>query len=60
MRGLADSDGMKFEFSTFCFRLTLEFFWLGPPPLFRRYRIIPDEAAVRRQLLRRVRHRLRE
>lgn len=51
---------MKFEFGTCCFRLTLEFFWLGPEPLFRRYRRMPGEATVRRNLLRAVRRRLLE
>jgi len=51
---------MKFEFSTCCFRLTLEFFWLGPEPVFRRYRIMPGDATVRRKLLRTVRQRLME
>lgn len=51
---------MKFAFSTYCSRLKLEFFWLGPPLVFRRYRILPRDAAVRRQLLRIVRQRLME
>lgn len=51
---------MKFAFSTLCFRLTLEFFWLGPQPVFRRYRILPRDAMVRRKLLRTVRQRLQE
>ncbi|MBE7500478.1 MAG: hypothetical protein HS113_09275 [Verrucomicrobiales bacterium] len=49
---------MKLEFSLFCCRLTLEFFRLGPEPVFRRHRHIPQEAAVRRRLLRDVRRRL--
>lgn len=51
---------MKFEFSTCCFRIRLEFFWLGSEPVFRRYRIAARDAAVRRKLLRNVRERLKE
>lgn len=49
---------MKLEFSGCCFRITMEFFWLGPEPVFRRYRIAPRDATVRRKLLRTVRERL--
>ena len=51
---------MKFEFSGCCFRITLELFWLGPEPVFRRYRIAPRDAVVRRKLISAVRERLRE
>ena len=36
----------------------LEFFWLGPEPVFRRYRVVPLDATVRRKLRRTVRRRL--
>jgi hypothetical protein len=49
---------MRLEFHTFCFRLTLEIFRLGPEPVFRRYRVVPKDATVRRKLLRNVRRRL--
>ena len=51
---------MKFEFSGCCFRITLELFWLGPEPVFRKYRIGLRDAVVRRKLLGVVRQRLQE
>lgn len=51
---------MRFEFSTCCLRITVEFYWLGPEPVFRRYRIKPHDAVIRRKLLRNVREQLRE
>jgi hypothetical protein len=49
---------MKLEFSTCCFRITIELFWLGPEPVFRKYRIVSQDASTRRRLLRNVRERL--
>ncbi|MBX3744938.1 MAG: hypothetical protein KF833_06470 [Verrucomicrobiae bacterium] len=49
---------MRFEFSLFCCRVAVEIFRLGTEPVFRRHRIVPEEAVVRRRLLRDVRRRL--
>lgn len=54
------ASAMKYEFSIFFIRLTLEIIRVGPTPVFRRYRVTPNEASVRRHLLRRVGHRLRQ
>jgi len=51
---------MKIEFAGCCFRVMLEIFWLGPEPVFRRYRIAPRDGRLRRKLLRTVRERLKE
>jgi hypothetical protein len=51
---------MKIELSGCCFRITIELFWLGREPIFRRYRVAPRDAAVRRKLLHNVRERMRE
>jgi hypothetical protein len=51
---------MRIEFNGCCFRIMIELFWLGPEPVFRRYRVASRDAAVRRKLLRNVRQRLRE
>ncbi|MBI2924963.1 MAG: hypothetical protein HYY24_04565 [Verrucomicrobia bacterium] len=51
---------MRFELSGCCFRITIELFWLGPEPVFRRYRIAARDGAIRRKLLHSVRERLRD
>lgn len=51
---------MKFQFSLGCCRLTLEFFRLGTEPVLRRDRIVAQEAATRRRMLREVHRRLVE
>ena len=51
---------MKIEFSGCCFRFSLQLFWLGPEPLFRRYRIASRDAVVRRKLLGAVHERLKK
>jgi hypothetical protein len=49
---------MKFQMNGPCFRMTLELFWLGPEPEFRRYRVARRDGAIRRKLLRIVRKQL--
>jgi hypothetical protein len=51
---------MRLEFSGCCFWIVIECFRPGPELNFRRYRVGPQDAAVRRRLLRDVRKKRKE
>lgn len=51
---------MTLSFQALGFQFTVAIFRLGPGPMFRRYRLHPREAVLRRRLLDDVRQRLLE